>query len=181
MARSPRARSYSTVIICDHQPETLCLEARSFAISRCGSFAAFSRSSRRNHSDQSLPVFALIESSPTAVLFVFVVAISLSLEGTISWDRTLCQTVERHRRLKRKERPANIAKTLRGTAMSEIVIEVPAEWKRRAYIDAAKYEDMYRNSIADPEGFWGNEARKLDWIRPFSKVKDVSFDTKDLH
>jgi acetyl-CoA synthetase len=65
--------------------------------------------------------------------------------------------------------------------MSEIVIPVPAEWKRRAYIDAAKYEQMYRASIEDPEGFWANEARKLDWINPFRNVKDVSFDAKNLH
>ena len=48
--------------------------------------------------------------------------------------------------------------------MSEIVIPVPAEWKRRAYIDAAKYEEMYRASVADPEAFWASEARKLEWI-----------------
>ena len=65
--------------------------------------------------------------------------------------------------------------------MSETVIPVAAEWKRRAYIDAAKYEDMYRTSVADPEGFWANEARKLDWIKPFNNVKDVSYDAKDLH
>ena len=65
--------------------------------------------------------------------------------------------------------------------MSETVIPVAAEWKRRAYIDAAKYEDKYRTSVADPEGFWANEARKLDWIKPFNNVKDVSYDAKDLH
>jgi acetyl-CoA synthetase len=66
-------------------------------------------------------------------------------------------------------------------AMSETVIPVPAEWKRRAYIDAAKYEDMYRISVTDPEGFWASEARKLEWIKPFRNVKDVSYDASDLH
>jgi acetyl-CoA synthetase len=65
--------------------------------------------------------------------------------------------------------------------MSESLIPVPGEWKRRAYIDVAKYEDMYRTSVADPEGFWASEARKLDWIKPFRNVKDVSYDAKDLH
>ncbi len=46
--------------------------------------------------------------------------------------------------------------------MSEVVIPVPAEWKRRAFIDAAKYEEMYQASIRDPEAFWaqrGAQAR----------------------
>jgi acetyl-CoA synthetase len=65
--------------------------------------------------------------------------------------------------------------------MSEIVIPVPAEWNRRAYIDSAKYEDMYQTSIRDPEGFWAKEARKLEWTKPFTSVKDVSYDAKNLH
>ena len=65
--------------------------------------------------------------------------------------------------------------------MSEIVIKVPEEWKHRAYIDAAKYEEMYRASVANPEGFWAAEGRKLEWIQPFKNVKDVSFDAKHLH
>ena len=65
--------------------------------------------------------------------------------------------------------------------MSEILIPVPAEWKRRAFIDAAKYEEMYQASIRDPEMFWAQEARKLEWITPFKQVKDVSYDAKNLH
>ena len=65
--------------------------------------------------------------------------------------------------------------------MLEVVIPVPAEWKRRAFIDAAKYDEMYQASIRDPEAFWAHEARKLDWITPFKQVKDVSYDAKNLH
>ena len=65
--------------------------------------------------------------------------------------------------------------------MSETIIPVPEEWKRRAYIDAAKYEEMYQRSVADPEGFWADEARKLEWIKPFNAVKDVSFNARNLH
>jgi len=85
-------------------------------------------------------------------------------------------------RLKRRERPANIARDKhKERPMSEIVIPVREEWKRRAYIDDAQYEAMYRRSVADPEGFWAGEGRKLEWIKPFTAVKDVSFDAKDLH
>ncbi len=52
----------------------------------------------------------------------------------------------------------------------------------QALLGAADYETMYRRSIEDPESFWAEQARsRLDWIKPFTKVKDCSFDEKDLH
>ena len=45
-----------------------------------------------------------------------------------------------------------------------------------AHVNEAKYNDMYAASISDPDSFWSNEARRIDWIKPFSKVKDVSYD-----
>src|ERR1700736_5624007 len=60
--------------------------------------------------------------------------------------------------------------------MSEQVYEVPADWKKRAYIDDAKYAAMYERSIADPTGFWAEEAKRIDWIKPFTKVKNTSYD-----
>jgi acetyl-CoA synthetase len=59
--------------------------------------------------------------------------------------------------------------------MSEKIYDVPAEWRRRALVDDAKYQDMYARSIKDPEGFWAEQAKRIDWIRPFSKVKNASF------
>ena len=58
---------------------------------------------------------------------------------------------------------------------------VPAEWASRARIDARRYEDMYRASIEDPERFWREQAQTLDWIEPFTEVKDTSFAAEDLH
>jgi acetyl-CoA synthetase len=58
---------------------------------------------------------------------------------------------------------------------------VPDEWAKRAWADDAKYQEMYARSIEDPEGFWGDEGKRLDWIRPYTKVRDVSWDAADLH
>ncbi|WP_286760005.1 MULTISPECIES: acetate--CoA ligase [Sulfitobacter] len=44
-----------------------------------------------------------------------------------------------------------------------------------AHVNAAKYDAMYHASIADPEGFWLEQAQRIDWIKPFTKVKDVDF------
>jgi acetyl-CoA synthetase len=64
--------------------------------------------------------------------------------------------------------------------MSEKIYEVPAEWKQRALVDDAKYRDMYARSIKDPDGFWGEQAKRIHWMRPFSKVKNTSFGPGDV-
>ncbi|MFN4164944.1 MAG: acetate--CoA ligase [Ferrovibrio sp.] len=58
---------------------------------------------------------------------------------------------------------------------------VSDDWAKRAWVDAAKYKAMYERSVQDPEGFWAEHGKRVDWIKPFTKVKDVSFDRKDLH
>jgi acetyl-CoA synthetase len=60
------------------------------------------------------------------------------------------------------------------------VYPVPAEWAQRAWIDAAKYEAMYAASVRDPEAFWREQAKRLDWVTPPEQIKDVSFDAKDF-
>jgi len=55
------------------------------------------------------------------------------------------------------------------------------DWAKRAWADEAKYDEMYQRSIEDPEGFWGEHGKRLDWIEPYTKVKDVSYDADDLH
>ena len=56
-----------------------------------------------------------------------------------------------------------------------------AEMAAAAHIDAAKYKEMYDRSIADPEGFWGDAAReRLDWIKPFTKVKNTTYAYPDV-
>ncbi len=67
-------------------------------------------------------------------------------------------------------------------AMSErTIFPVTAGAAESAHVDAAAYEAMYRRSVEDPEGFWAEQAGRLDWITPFTKVKDVSWAKDDLH
>ncbi len=62
--------------------------------------------------------------------------------------------------------------------MSEHIYPVSAEWQTRAYVDDAKYKDMYKRSIDDPSGFWAEHGKRIDWIKPFTKVKNTSYDPK---
>ena len=50
-----------------------------------------------------------------------------------------------------------------------------AEFAANAHADKAKYEEMYAASIDDPEAFWGEHGKRLDWIKPYTKVKNTSF------
>jgi acetyl-CoA synthetase len=61
------------------------------------------------------------------------------------------------------------------------IYPVPADVASKARISAADYEKLYAESVKDPEGFWGRIGKRLDWVTPYTKVKDVSYDAKDLH
>ncbi len=66
--------------------------------------------------------------------------------------------------------------------MSEnLVFPVPEAWQSKAWADNARYQEMYEQSIRDPEGFWAEHGKRIDWIKPYSQIKDVSFDVDDLH
>ena len=50
-----------------------------------------------------------------------------------------------------------------------------------ALIDNSGYQAMYDASITDPDGFWAEHGKRIDWIKPYSQVSDVSYDKADLH
>ncbi|MBS0480554.1 MAG: acetate--CoA ligase [Proteobacteria bacterium] len=64
--------------------------------------------------------------------------------------------------------------------MGEAVYPVPAEWARTAQIDETRYNEMYHHSVEDPDSFWRAEAARLDWIKPFTQVKETSFHEADF-
>ncbi|CAA6603708.1 acetyl-CoA synthetase [Rhodospirillaceae bacterium LM-1] len=61
------------------------------------------------------------------------------------------------------------------------IFPVSAQAAKGAWIDEAKYKAMYEQSIKDPAAFWGQEGKRVDWIKPFTKVKDISFDSHNVH
>ena len=64
--------------------------------------------------------------------------------------------------------------------MTEALYPVPSKWAETALIDADRYANMYRESVEDPEGFWRREAQRIDWIQPFTTVKQTSFHEDDF-
>ena len=51
----------------------------------------------------------------------------------------------------------------------------------RAWLDRAAYDEMYQRSIQENEAFWSEQAQRIDWIKPFTQVKDVSYAKEDVH
>ena len=59
--------------------------------------------------------------------------------------------------------------------MSDKLYPVSNEWAERAHIDKALYEKMYHASINDPEAFWGEHGKRIDWFTPYTKVKNTVY------
>ncbi len=59
-------------------------------------------------------------------------------------------------------------------------IPVPPAWAARAHIDAAGYEAACEEARRDPEAYWGKLGQRLDWIKPPTQIKDVSFEAADF-
>ena len=60
--------------------------------------------------------------------------------------------------------------------MQHKLYPVTADWAKRAWIDDAQYQKLYKQSVDDPKTFWGEAGRRLDWIKPFTRVKSSSYD-----
>ncbi|WP_296762957.1 acetate--CoA ligase [Sediminimonas sp.] len=60
--------------------------------------------------------------------------------------------------------------------MSDKTYEPTADFAAKAHVDAAKYREMYDASVKDPDAFWAEHGKRLDWIEPFTKVKNTTFE-----
>ena len=64
--------------------------------------------------------------------------------------------------------------------MSDKTYPPSAEFAANAHADAATYEAMYTASVTDPDAFWGEHGKRIDWIKPYTKVKNTRYDFGDV-
>jgi acetyl-CoA synthetase len=64
--------------------------------------------------------------------------------------------------------------------MSSKIYHVAADFAALAHLKLADYQRLYQESVRDPGGFWGRIGRRIDWIQPYTKVKDTSYDERDF-
>ncbi|OBT11807.1 acetate--CoA ligase [Shewanella sp. UCD-FRSSP16_17] len=63
---------------------------------------------------------------------------------------------------------------------SQSLYKVPADFANNALVDNDKYKKMYQESVVNPEGFWREHGKRIDWIKPYTKIKKTSFDDHNL-
>ncbi len=63
---------------------------------------------------------------------------------------------------------------------NDTVFPVPEGLAKSAWADNDTYLEMYKRSVEDPDGFWGEHGKRIDWIKPFTKVQNVSFGPGDV-
>ena len=65
-------------------------------------------------------------------------------------------------------------------ADGNIVFKVPPSWEKQAYVNQSQYAKKYKLSIKDNEGFWKKEGKRITWIKPYTKIKDVKYSKEDV-
>ncbi|MBF0287750.1 MAG: acetate--CoA ligase [SAR324 cluster bacterium] len=63
---------------------------------------------------------------------------------------------------------------------SNKVFNIPEEYKKIAQVDDATYQKMYKESIEDPDGFWGKHAERLDWFKKWDKVREYDYNKAEI-
>jgi len=86
------------------------------------------------------------------------------------------------RKKSKKKRNKNKRKSKKNKVLksNEPIFKVPKKWARNAYVDKSEYEKKYKLSIADNENFWRKEGKRIDWIKPYTKIKDVKYSKNDV-
>lgn len=64
--------------------------------------------------------------------------------------------------------------------MLKTAVQPKPDFAKTSHADAATYDQMYARSVADPDAFWAEQGKRLDWMTPYTAVKDVSFAHPDV-
>jgi len=79
-----------------------------------------------------------------------------------------------------KKRRRKVKKNLKKNQSKELLFKVPKKWSNNAYVDKTLYEKKYNLSIRDNDGFWKKEGKRINWIKPYTKIKDVKYSNTDV-
>ena len=85
----------------------------------------------------------------------------------------------KRKKLKNKRKKLKRKKIIKSDS-KELIFKVPKKWSNSAYVNRAKYEKKYKLSIKDNEGFWKKEGKRINWIKPYTKIKDVKYSKTEV-
>ena len=71
-------------------------------------------------------------------------------------------------------------KVLKKIEEKELIIKTKPEWVKSALVNKAKYKKKYSDSIKKNDDFWKTEGKRITWIKPYKKIKDVKYSKKEV-
>ena len=83
-------------------------------------------------------------------------------------------------RKKIKKTRSKTRKKITLESEKELIIKTSKLWSKRAYVNKKAYEKKYNLSIKDNENFWKKEGKRITWIKPYTKIKDVKYSKTDV-
>ena len=87
---------------------------------------------------------------------------------------------KKKKKVKRKKLKSSRKNKIDLKIEKEIVYKVKKDWISKAMVKRSQYEKKYKNSIRDNESFWKKEGRRITWIKPYTKIKDVKYSKSDV-
>ena len=87
---------------------------------------------------------------------------------------------KKSKRIKSRRKSKRIKKVKKKES-KELIFKVPKKWSNNAYVNKSQYEKKYKLSIKDNEGFWKKEGKRIDWIKPYTKIKDVKYSKTEVN
>ncbi|MDB2680520.1 acetate--CoA ligase [Candidatus Pelagibacter bacterium] len=80
---------------------------------------------------------------------------------------------------KTKVKKKTISKVAKDNS-KELVIKTKPQWIKSSLATKSKYQDKYNKSIKNNDEFWRKEGKRITWIKPYKKIKDVKYSTKEV-
>ena len=92
---------------------------------------------------------------------------------------------EKNKRIAKKKFKRNYRKTKYKTRTKEKIqakkfIKTKSEWVKNALVNKSMYEKKYKDSLRNNNDFWAKEGKRITWIKPYTKIKDVTYSKTDV-
>ena len=71
-------------------------------------------------------------------------------------------------------------KTSKKNVEKELVFKTRKDWISKATVNKSQYEKKYKISLSDNDGFWKKEGKRINWIKPYTKIKDVKYSKSEV-
>ena len=89
---------------------------------------------------------------------------------------------------KRRKKPSKKTKLVKKKSSKQAVdsegntvFKVSDSWAKQAYANKSQYEKKYKLSLKDNDGFWNKEGKRITWIKPYTKIKDVKYSKQEVN